>query len=223
MDPGDVREIAARTFESRRRCDTSHQVGGTANEVLGGSHVTPVRRVDVAEHPLALGQDLLRAKEIDEPLRRFDRRMWMKRHRIAVPHSQFLGVHGANVVVQSSVISAVVPLAPEFVRQFDEIVRNHQTEAAYYGHASVGCLHIRPVVSLKSQDGVDKMVSIADEISDLVKEFGGSLSGEHGDGIVRGVWNEKMFGPEVYKLFQELKGTFDPDGILVQFDSGIES
>ena len=102
----------------------------------------------------------------------------------------------------------------EFVRRFDEIVRNHQTEAAYYGHASVGCLHIRPVVSLKSQDGVDKMLSIADEISDLVKEFGGSLSGEHGDGIVRGVWNEKMFGPEIYKLFQELKGTFDPDGIM---------
>ena len=102
----------------------------------------------------------------------------------------------------------------DFVRKFDEIVRNHQTEAAYYGHASVGCLHIRPVVSLKSQDGVNKMLSIADEISDLVKEFGGSLSGEHGDGIVRGVWNEKMFGPEIYKLFQELKGTFDPDGIM---------
>ena len=102
----------------------------------------------------------------------------------------------------------------DFVRKFDEIVRNHQTEAAYYGHASVGCLHIRPVVSLKSQEGVNKMVSIADEISDLVKEFGGSLSGEHGDGIVRGVWNEKMFGPEIYKLFQKLKGTFDPDGIM---------
>ncbi|MDA1127826.1 MAG: FAD-binding protein [Chloroflexi bacterium] len=102
----------------------------------------------------------------------------------------------------------------DFVRRFDEIVRNHDTEAAYYGHASVGCLHIRPVVSLKNQDGVDKMVAIADEISDLVKEFGGSLSGEHGDGIVRGVWNEKMFGPEIYKLFQELKATFDPDGIM---------
>ncbi len=102
----------------------------------------------------------------------------------------------------------------DFVRKFDEIVRNHQTEAAYYGHASVGCLHIRPVVSLKSQEGVNKMVSIADEISDLVKEFGGSLSGEHGDGIVRGVWNEKMFGPEIYRLFQKLKGTFDPDGIM---------
>ena len=102
----------------------------------------------------------------------------------------------------------------DFVRRFDEIVRHHGTEAAYYGHASVGCLHIRPVVSLKTQAGVNQMYAIADEISDLTLEFGGSLSGEHGDGIVRGVWNEKMFGPEIYQLFRELKATFDPDGIM---------
>lgn len=102
----------------------------------------------------------------------------------------------------------------EFVRRFDEIVRNHGTEAAYYGHASVGCLHIRPVVSLKDQEGVNRMYAIADEISDLTREFGGSLSGEHGDGIVRGVWTEKMFGPEIYQLFRELKSTWDPDGIM---------
>ncbi len=102
----------------------------------------------------------------------------------------------------------------EFVRRFDEIVRSHGTEAAYYGHASVGCLHIRPVVSLKDQAGVDRMYAIADEISDLTRDFGGSLSGEHGDGIVRGVWTEKMFGPEIYQLFRELKATWDPDGIM---------
>ena len=102
----------------------------------------------------------------------------------------------------------------EFVRRFDEIVRNHDTEAAYYGHASVGCLHIRPVVSLKDQEGVNRMYSIAEEIADLTREFGGSLSGEHGDGIVRGVWTEKMFGPEIYQLFHELKSTWDPDGIM---------
>ena len=102
----------------------------------------------------------------------------------------------------------------EFVRRFDEIVRNHGTEAAYYGHASVGCLHIRPVVSLKNQEGVNRMYAIADEISDLTREFGGSLSGEHGDGIVRGVWTEKMFGTEIYELFRELKSTWDPDGIM---------
>ena len=102
----------------------------------------------------------------------------------------------------------------EFVRRFDEIVRNHGTTAAYYGHASVGCLHIRPLVSLKDSDGVDRMVAISDEISDLVKEFGGSMSGEHGDGIVRGVWTEKMFGPQIYQAFREVKSTFDPRGLM---------
>ncbi len=102
----------------------------------------------------------------------------------------------------------------EFVRRFDEIVRSHGTQAAYYGHASVGCLHIRPLVSLKDSHGVDTMVAISDEISDLVKEFGGSMSGEHGDGIVRGVWTEKMFGPQIYRAFQELKKTFDPQGLM---------
>ena len=101
-----------------------------------------------------------------------------------------------------------------FVRRFDEIVGNHGTTAGYYGHASVGCLHIRPLVSLKTQDGLDTMTSIASEIADLVKEFGGSLSGEHGDGIVRGVWTEKMFGPKIYDAFRQVKQTFDPDGIL---------
>jgi len=102
----------------------------------------------------------------------------------------------------------------EFVRRFDEIVRNHGTHAAYYGHASVGCLHIRPMVSLKDSSGIATMVSISDEISDLVKEFGGSMSGEHGDGIVRGVWTEKMFGSQIYQMFQEVKRTFDPQGIM---------
>ena len=102
----------------------------------------------------------------------------------------------------------------EFVRRFDEIVRSHNTEAAYYGHASVGCLHIRPLVSLKDPQGIATMVSIGDEISDLVREFGGSMSGEHGDGIVRGVWTEKMFGSQIYQLFREVKRTFDPQGIM---------
>ena len=102
----------------------------------------------------------------------------------------------------------------EFVRRFDEVVRNHNTTAGYYGHASVGCLHIRPLLSLKSSDGIEKMISIGEQISDLVKEFGGSMSGEHGDGIVRGIWTEKMFGPEIYQAFRDLKSTFDPQGIM---------
>lgn len=111
--------------------------------------------------------------------------------------------------------TAVAPeLLPEYVEQFDEIVKRYGTEAGYYGHASVGCLHIRPLVNLKKDAGVETMYAIADEISDLVLEFGGSLSGEHGDGIVRGAWAEKMFGADLVGHFREVKELFDPHGIM---------
>ena len=111
--------------------------------------------------------------------------------------------------------TAVAPeRLPEYVERFDEIVNRHGTEAGYYGHASVGCLHIRPMVNLKKNAGIDTMYAIADEISDLVLEFEGSLSGEHGDGIVRGAWAEKMFGAELVGRFREVKELFDPVGIM---------
>jgi FAD/FMN-containing dehydrogenase/Fe-S oxidoreductase len=103
---------------------------------------------------------------------------------------------------------------PEYVRRFEEIVARHGTTSAYYGHASTGCLHIRPVVNLKEHEGLETMVAIAEDISDLVLEFGGSLTGEHGDGIVRGVFTEKMFGSELYQAFRELKRAFDPDSTM---------
>jgi FAD/FMN-containing dehydrogenase/Fe-S oxidoreductase len=102
----------------------------------------------------------------------------------------------------------------EYLTRFDEIVRSHGTTAAYYGHASVGCLHIRPLVNVKTEDGLDTTEAIATEIAELVLEFGGSLSGEHGDGILRGVFTEKMFGPEITEAFRELKRTWDPQNLL---------
>ena len=111
--------------------------------------------------------------------------------------------------------TAVAPeKLPEFVRRFDDIIRDHGTTAGYYGHASVGCLHIRPLIDLKRQDGVDRLTSISAAISDLVLEFGGSMSGEHGDGLVRSVWNEKMFGSQIYEAFREVKKAFDPKGVM---------
>ena len=103
---------------------------------------------------------------------------------------------------------------PQFIERFDEIVKEHDTEAGYYGHASVGCLHIRPLIDLKRQDGVSKMASIANAVSDLVLEFGGSMSGEHGDGRARSVWNEKMFGSQIYDAFRQVKRAFDPAGTM---------
>lgn len=111
--------------------------------------------------------------------------------------------------------TAVAPeKLPEYIRRFDSIVKSHNTTAGYYGHASVGCLHIRPMINIKTQKGLQDLVSISDEISDLVLEFNGSMSGEHGDGIVRGVWTEKMLGSTLYQAFKDLKRTFDPHNIL---------
>src|SRR4051812_44972874 len=111
--------------------------------------------------------------------------------------------------------AAVAPeKLPEYIKRFQEIVSSNNTEAAYYGHASVGCLHIRPMVNPKTTKGLDQMEKIAREVADLVLEFGGSLSGEHGDGIVRGVFTEHMFGPTLYNAFKEVKSAFDSDGLL---------
>ena len=111
--------------------------------------------------------------------------------------------------------TAVAPeKLPRFIERFQEIVGRHGTESAYYGHASVGCLHIRPMVNVKSAEGLATMEAIASEIADLVLEFEGSLSGEHGDGILRGVFTERMFGPQLTNAFREIKQAFDPNRLL---------
>ena len=103
---------------------------------------------------------------------------------------------------------------PEFALRFREILRAHGTDGAFYGHASVGCLHIRPVLDIKNPDDVSRMRAIMNDVTDLVLHFGGSLSGEHGDGLVRSEWNRKMFGPEVYDAFRQIKHAFDPHNLF---------
>jgi Fe-S oxidoreductase/FAD/FMN-containing dehydrogenase len=103
---------------------------------------------------------------------------------------------------------------PEFAARFRDVLHRHGTDGAFYGHASVGCLHIRPVLNLHDPADVQKMRAIMKQITDLVVEFGGSLSGEHGDGMARSEWNRKMFGPVVYEAFQQVKRGFDPANVL---------
>jgi FAD/FMN-containing dehydrogenase/Fe-S oxidoreductase len=103
---------------------------------------------------------------------------------------------------------------PEFLRRFRQILADHDTTGGYYGHASVGCLHIRPLIDLKEQSEVGKMRHIAEEVFQLVVECGGSMSGEHGDGLARGHFNERLFGPKVYEAFQKVKTAFDPRNLM---------
>jgi FAD/FMN-containing dehydrogenase/Fe-S oxidoreductase len=109
-------------------------------------------------------------------------------------------------------------VAPERLRDYIErflgIVQRHGTTAGVYAHASVGCLHVRPVITMKTEAGVRRFEAIANDVSDLVLEFGGALSGEHGDGLVRSPFMEKMFGSELYGAFRTIKRTFDPHGIF---------
>jgi FAD/FMN-containing dehydrogenase/Fe-S oxidoreductase len=103
---------------------------------------------------------------------------------------------------------------PEFLRRFRQILADYDTSGGYYGHASVGCLHIRPLIDLKQQSEVGKMRRIAEEVFQLVLECGGSMSGEHGDGLARGHFNERLFGPKIYEAFQKIKGVFDPRNLM---------
>jgi len=102
----------------------------------------------------------------------------------------------------------------EYIGRFLTIVASHKTTAGVYAHASVGCLHVRPVINLKTEDGVRTFEAIANQVADLVLEYGGALSGEHGDGLVRSPFMPKMFGDTLYEAFREIKRTFDPLGIL---------
>lgn len=103
---------------------------------------------------------------------------------------------------------------PEFVARFRALLQEHGTDGAFYGHASVGCLHIRPLLNLKDSADVARMRQITEKVADLVLEYGGALSGEHGDGLARSEWNRKMFGDEIYEAFRAVKHAFDPDNLL---------
>jgi FAD/FMN-containing dehydrogenase/Fe-S oxidoreductase len=102
----------------------------------------------------------------------------------------------------------------EFAADFQELLEGEGAFASFYAHAGPGCLHIRPLVNTKTVEGVEQMAAIADGATDLVVEYGGSVSGEHGDGRARTRWNRKLYGERVWNIFLELKTAFDPDWLL---------
>ena len=102
----------------------------------------------------------------------------------------------------------------EYTRELTEVFARHGTKGTWYAHASVGCLHVRPVLNLKLDGDVKRMRAIAEEAFALVARYKGSHSGEHGDGIVRSEFHERMFGPEITALFREVKDRFDPQSRL---------
>ena len=115
----------------------------------------------------------------------------------------------------SFIEDCAVPLADlaEYTRQVDAIFARHGTRGTWYAHASVGTLHVRPIINLK-QDGAAKMRAIAEEAFELVRRYKGAHSGEHGDGLVRSEFHEAMYGTPIVRAFEAVKDSFDPDGIF---------
>jgi FAD/FMN-containing dehydrogenase/Fe-S oxidoreductase len=111
-------------------------------------------------------------------------------------------------------MSVPVGRLAEFVKEMDIILKDHGTQADYYGHASAGCLHIRPLLNIKSSNGRADVRLIAESAVELVLRFGGAISSEHGDGITRGEWIERAYGPRIVQANRLLKQSADPHGIL---------
>lgn len=103
---------------------------------------------------------------------------------------------------------------PQYIAEFNEILQKHGLYSVHYAHAGSGELHLRPILNLKTKDGRAKFRTIAQEIATLVKKYKGSLSGEHGDGRLRGEFIPQMIGKENYELLRQIKQTWDPQNIF---------
>ncbi len=103
---------------------------------------------------------------------------------------------------------------PAYIRDFNEILKKHNLFSVHYAHAGSGEIHLRPIINLKTQAGNQLFRTIAEEIALLVKKYNGSLSGEHGDGRLRGEFIRQMVGEKNYHLLKEVKRSWDPDNIF---------
>jgi FAD/FMN-containing dehydrogenase/Fe-S oxidoreductase len=103
---------------------------------------------------------------------------------------------------------------PAYIKDFNAILEKHGLYAVHYAHAGSGEIHLRPIINLKTVEGNQLFRTIAEEVATLVKKYDGSLSGEHGDGRLRGEFIKQMVGEKNYKLLQEVKYTWDPKGIF---------
>jgi Fe-S oxidoreductase len=144
----------------------------------------------------------------------------------AADQTELWGVRSAGLNIMTSMIGDAKPVSiiedcavplehlAAYTEKLNAIFAHYGTVGTWYAHASVGCLHVRPVLNVKRDEDVRKLRAIAEAAFALVREYGGSHSGEHGDGIVRSEFHAEMFGPRLVTAFEEIKDAFDPRGLL---------
>jgi len=175
-----------------------------------------------------------RENEVAEKVRRFQDRLKSQHHRepiveVSDPQEQanvwFVRKVGLGILMSIRgdakpipfIEDAAVPVEhlADYVTQIYELSKDVGVEqVAMYAHASAGCIHIRPLVNLKTVAGVRQLRQIAEKSVELVVSYGGTTSGEHGEGLVRGEFSERLFGAELVKAFEEVKDLFDPQGLF---------
>ena len=116
----------------------------------------------------------------------------------------------------SFIEDCAVPLADlaDYTERLTDIFTKYGTKGTWYAHASVGTLHVRPILNMKTEEGAKNMRAIAEEAFAMVREYKGCHSGEHGDGIVRSEFHEPMYGSRIVRAFEEVKDSFDPEGMM---------
>jgi len=102
----------------------------------------------------------------------------------------------------------------EYIDRTLQICKKHGAEVSMYAHVSVGVIHVRPILDLRQAEDIERLKNIAEDTFKLVMEYGGSWSGEHGDGLVRSAFNERFFGKELYNAFIRVKQLFDPENLM---------
>lgn len=126
-----------------------------------------------------------------------------------------MGVKGHRKPI-AFIEDAAVPLEhlPNYIKEVFEVCHGYGVNVIAYAHASVGLLHVKPLLDLRDAGDIQKMKDISHDVLQLVKKYKGSWSGEHGDGLARSPYNEEFFGSKLYNAFKEVKKLFDPSGIL---------
>ena len=178
-------------------------------EFIGDDAATPLRKLDDLD--ALLGDIGLPGRLVRMPEARAQKALWDVRK---AGLNIMMSMRGDGKPV-SFIEDCAVPLVhlADYVDRLSEIFRRHGTRGTWYAHASVGTLHVRPILDMR-RDGARKMRAIAEEAAAIVREYKGAFSGEHGDGLVRSEWVAWQFGPRLTRAFEEIKALFDPAGLM---------
>ena len=206
MLPEGASSVLLVEFYAENDADGKEQVAGLIADRVGGES-----EVDPGEHPVTEKERF--ATAVMEAHDDADRSKFWKMRKSGLPILLSRTTDEKHIAYIED--TAIPPEnLPEYVADFQEVLEEHDTFASYYAHAGPGVLHIRPLVNTKTTDGLEDFESIADSVTDLVVKYGGSVSGEHGDGRARTQWNRKLYGDHLWEVFRDLKTAFDPDWLL---------